>query len=785
MSYGRFEDDNQEYVITDPLPPHSWINYLGNRRLTAFISQNAGGMLWYRDPQTRRISRYHYRAGPGDRPGFYVYLQDRGTGEFWNPHFAPVCAELDSYECRHSPGISRFVAFRDDLRAELTYLIPPSDDVMLCTVSLNNRGAERAELEVVSYLEFGLLEYMREVAAWCYLKNHTSFDFDERLEAIRYDYHVFEAPHTPRMLFGCTEPVSGYECSRRAFIGRSGTLRRPHALCEGGGLSGSELPIGGHGCGVLGREVNLDPGEGKRFSYVFAVGETWDEAEKLLARYRRDGRADEAFDNTRETWRRRLGRFRMESADGQVDRFVNIWNPYDSLMTLELCRSTSTDHVGLDGLRYRDTSQDALGAVTVDPDFALRRTKQVLAVQREDGAGCFAFWPQTPNEPSDEPRRSDNTVWPVYTVKKLMAETGRPEILGETVSYRSGRSEGSVYDHLLRGLRYIWRNRGPHGLPVLMHADWNDGLALWEDEEAESVMLGMQLLRALQDFRDLCLYADHTADLAWCGRAIEELEDILNSGEVWDGDWYRRLLLSDGGVLGSADCAEGKIYLNPQSWAVICGLRHPDRRVERAMDAVAERLDTECGLSILAPPYTGIPRPEDPLPGSNPGVGENGGIFCHANTWAIIAECLLGNAGRAFKYYSQLLPENVSATAGPEHYGREPYVYVSSIVGPGSERFGEGGISWLTGTAGWMYVAVTQYILGIRPELEGLRIDPCLPEQIREVRISREFRDCRYGIEVYNTGGDRARVEVDGRACEDTLIPPGDKDECRVVCEMV
>jgi cellobiose phosphorylase len=780
MSYGHFDDARRQYVITDPLPPKPWINYLGNRRLKAFISQNAGGLLWHVEPQFRRITRYHYIPGPPDRPGFYLYLRDRRTGDVWNPHFAPACAKLDSFECRHSPGVTSFTANRHGVRAEITYTIPPWHDVMVWRISLHNTGTSAANLQAVSYIEFSLLEFMREIIGWCYLKNQLAFRYDPSVRAIRYDYHVFEAPFTPRMTFGCSAPVSGFDCARDAFIGLTGSLQRPAALEPGAELTGSELPLGGHGCGVLGVDVKLAAGEKREFAYVFAIGDTWEQTDDLLARFAQPGAADEAIRATQSVWESRLANCQIQTPDAVVNRFVNTWNPYNCAVTLDICRIISTDHMGLDGLRYRDTMQDALAGASFDADFARLRVRQILAQQTRDGGGCFAFWPDSPKPTTDVPHRSDNTVWPVYTIKALLAETGDMSFLDERIAFRDG-GDATVYEHILLGLKHIYERRGPHGLPVLYHADWNDGLALFGDEKAETVMLGMQLVHSCREMAELADRLGREGDAEWCRRVADELTKTLNSDAVWDGRWYRRLLLSNGKVLGSATCRQGCIFLNPQSWSVISGVGAGERG-RTAMEAAAELLDTPYGLRILDPPYRGIPEPEDPPLGSNPGVGENGGIFCHANTWAIIAETMLGNAERAFKYYRQLLPQVVSEKAGPRHYGREPYVYVSSIVGPASNRFGEGGISWLTGTASWMYVAVTQHILGIRPTLDGLVVQPCLPAALPHVRVFRRFRGCTYEIEIFNDGCGNVQLEIGGKPAEGNLVRPSTKGRVCVKC---
>ncbi len=747
--YGYFHDETSSYVITNPQTPRPWINYLGNRSLRAFVSQNAGGLLWLKEPYSRRITRYHYTAAPGDRPGFYLYVRDRRTGVVWNPHFAPTCTELDSFQCRHRPGVTEFVALKDGVEVTLTLGIPPKDDVLLWHVEARNAGPVPAELQLASYMEFGLLEFMREAIGWCYLKSQFNLRYDAALGAIRYDYHVFEAPFSPAMLIGCSEALAAWECSRDAFIGGTGSYAAPCALHVGAELGNSDLPLGGHACAVQGVEVRLAPGEKKSLGFTFAMGDTWADAEALFGAYRGVAAVSAGIASIDRAWAESLSTVNVTTGDPKVDRMVNTWIPYNCSVALDLARTISTDHMGTDGLRYRDTMQDAMAVSNIDPAFALLRVRQVFARQTPEGGGCFSFFPDDPRPICDTPRRCDNTVWPVYTVHNLISETGDLTLLDEEIPYRDG-SSGSVYEHILKGLRYIHERRGPNGLPTLYHADWNDSLALFQDEDAESVMLGMQMVYACKLFKDLAVRRGRAEDLAWCDAAITELTAILNSEKVWDGRWYRRLLLSNGKIIGSANNAQGRIYLNPQSWSVLSGVGDFEGRGRVAMDAAAELLDSDCGLRILMPPFKGIPEPEDPPLGSNPGIGENGGIFCHANTWAIIAECLLGNGNRAWKYFHQLLPEVVAEKFGADHYGREPYVYVSSIIGPVSDRFGEAGISWLTGTANWMHVAVVHYILGVRPTLDGLVIKPCLPDSIPQATVVRRYRGETHRIIVRN-----------------------------------
>ena len=439
-----------------------------------------------------------------------------------------------------------------------------------------------------------------------------------KLRAIRYDYHVFEAPHCPRMAFGCTADIAGYECSREAFLGRTGSLERPFALRAAGQLSNSTLPIGGHGCGVLGVDVKLARGEATRFAYCFSLAESWEAIAELQARYRDPRAVAAGFAATQAFWEERLSSLQARTGEAMVDRFINTWNPYNCQVTLAQARIISTDHMGLDGLRYRDTTQDALAVSAFDPAYAAERLRLVYAQQTRDGGGCFSFFPHTTQPATDEPHRSDNTVWQIYTLNALLAETGETELLDERIPFRDG-GDATIYEHTLRGLRHIAERRGPHGLPTLFHADWNDGLALFQDEAAESVMLGMQLVHSCREFHTLAARLGRDGDAAWCTALAGELTGMLNTDMVWDGGWYRRLLLSNGKVLGSSANRQGKIYINPQSWSVISGVGDSAGRGIRAMDSLAQYLDTPLGLVIVDPPFTGIPEPEEPAARFQPG----------------------------------------------------------------------------------------------------------------------------------------------------------------------
>lgn len=769
----HFDRSTHAAVLQDPTPPAPWINYLTNRRLCAFISQNAGGLMWYKEAQSRRITRYHYLAAPGDRPGFYLYLRDRDSGTVWNPHFAPTCAPLDQFECRHLPGRTSFEATKNKISASLSAFIPPNDDVLIMNVTLTNHRNTPAHLDSFSYLEFGILEYMRE-QWWCYVKAHFGVEFDAKLGAIKYDYHAFEAAYTPAMLFGSTLAPTGWECSRDAFIGTCGSYATPAAITSGQPLSNSNLPLGGHACATLHHAHTLAPHESVNFAYVFAIHDTWAGAAELLDKHRSPAAIAAALNETARFWSEHSERLVINSHDPDLDAMVNCWNPANSLVSLQFARIISTDHTGADGLRYRDTTQDALAVANLDPDYSLAQMRQVFRRQKQDGSGCFSFFPDSKEQRvSDKPDRSDNTVWQIYTLANLMAETGDESVLDEVLPYRDG-GEDSIYGHMLNGLKLIANRLGPHGIPFYLDADWNDGLALFQDPKAESIMLGMQLVHSCNLLARVAEQRGNHTDASWCRKTAAAMSAALNSDHAWDGSWYRRLLLSNGKLTGSGLNRQGRIYLEPQAWSVISGVGLEKGRGLSAMKAVAELLDSKHGIRVVDPPFRGFPEPEDPPLGSNPGVNENGAVFCHANTWAIIAEAMLGRAEQAWKYYRQILPPVVAREVGYDKYRREPYAFVSSIVGPVSDRFGEGGISWLSGTASWMYIAFTQHILGIQPTRDGLLINPCLPATLGDVHVTRRFRGCRYDISLRRTGRATPALTLNGKPHEGPLLVKGE-----------
>ena len=783
-NFGYFDDNTSEFVITNPYTPKPWINYLTNSSLTCFVSQQAGGLAYYMDPCTRRITRYHYLPVPQDRPGFYVYIKDNTKNTLWNPHFAPTCCEIDFYECRHGLGYTTFKGKNDDIQATVKYFVPPDDNILALDVCLENLSDENRDISIASYIEFGLLEYLRETIAWCYLKHQFSCTYEEDENWIKYDYHAFESPFSPAIFFSCTEKADSYDCLRESFCGRCGSLEKPTSLNENGPTN-SQATQGDHSCGVIGIERHVKAGERIRFAYILGACDDWEEAIPLRKKFSNIPAIEDAYSSLVSVWNRRTKVFHLANGEEHLRRWVNMWNPLSCYITGSLPSHISVDHTGLGGSRTRDKMQTALPLATIEPEECKKWIRLILSQQSSDGSTCFGFHPYHPAPREYEPKRCDNNVWPIYTVANLVNEEGSLDFLKEDLPF-SDKGRASVYEHILLGLKNIYKHKGKSDLPALFHADWNDHLAIFGDENSGSVMLGMQMVHSLKLLAGFAELLGKCEDVSWCLDTASELTDILNSSDVWDGSWYSRLLLTNGTNLGSKERPEGQIYLTPQAWSVISGVGTFDNRGKTAMDEVNARLNTSRGLVIQTPPYTGIPNPQDPLTSHNLGIGENGGIFCHANTWAIIAECLLGNGDRAFEYYRKILPSVASQDMGQDHWGREPYAFASSINGPAcGNDFGKGGISWLTGTAPWMYIAATQYILGIQPTLQGLRINPCIPDEWPGFRVLRRFRGAIYDIEVRNERrGDGPLVIENGTGLEGTVLhvaPKGTRMKIKVL----
>ncbi len=781
--YGRFDDRAREYAIARPDTPSPWINYLMGRNLTAFVSQSGGGLAYFKEPSEGRLMRYRFNGVPADSPGFYLYIQDGSST--WNPTFRPTCAPLDRYECRHGLGYTAFSSEKNGVSAEMSLLIPPEDDIILWSVQLTNMSSSPKRLKLTSYIEFALHGYMKDTLAYLVCGNQWRLWFDKKVNGVKTKYFAFESMFEGECIFSCTEPVRACEIDRDKFLGFGRTEANPIGL--EGRLSNSDVPDGGrYACGALQSEITLKPGASRCVLYRYAVSDRFRESARLLRKYRTAEDVARAKEAIRKWWEISLSGLQVNTPDDSLDSMINSWFPYNSRVTFRLGRSISTRHTGGAGaLRYRDSMQDAMPAALLFRDEAKERIERILQTMYADGHCATGVNPETMKPDMEHHIRSDAAVWGVFTVYEYLSETGDMAFLEKELPYLD-KGRGTVFEHLFRSLRFIAENTGKDGLPKLFDCDWNDFLQIFTVayRGCQSVMVAQQFIYAAKLLVEIAERLRRRKEIEFLRRASRRFTSVLESEKCWDGAWYRRLL-GDGLVMGSKKNKDAQIFLNTQSWAVIAGTLDRSRTI-RAMDSVHERLNTHYGLRIFAPAFWTMPDGRTRVPTNTPGAGENGGVFLHANTWAAMAETMLGRGERAWEYYSQILPPNLSKR-NPELYSNEPYAFTSWIYGPDHERAGTGQLSWLTGGASWMYIIGTEYILGIRPTLDGLLINPCIPAHWKEYRIRRIWRGTRYDITVRNPDGLNCgdlNLVLDGKEIEGKLIPPSKQKAVRALATL-
>ena len=782
--YGFFDDSKREYVINDPFPPTSWINFLTNKNYNAIISQAGGGAAFYKESSSGRISRYNQsRALPMDRPGFYIYIKEK-NGEVFSPTFEPVRTPMDNWKCRHGLGYTVFEGGYKKLDTQVTYFVPTDDNTMLWNVKITNNRGQAAEFSAFSYVEFSFLMAAREPMYWHWNRFFTTTLFNKELNAITYDCHVYEDYPKIKVFLASSMPVASFDCDRNSFVGRAGSLDMPKAIKDGV-LAGNELPGGGFPIGALENKFVLKAGESVEFTLALGCDPEWDGAAKLINKYNGNAAVNKALEDVKTHWADFTGVFSCDLPDKDAQRMINIWNPYNCYHSFNRKMSMTSMTTGMEkgGIQSRDSSQDSMSLSSLCPSMAKDRMNSIMQFQKPSGEYFNGF-----DESSGEPFamhavRSDNGVWPVFTVYTYVSETGEYDFLDKQIKYYEGEN-ASLLDHLYQGLVHIGSQRGKNGLPLIVAIDWNDSLYIFQqDGKEESVMLAQQLVYACRLLREIAVFKNRGDIVAFCDKTTEEMTKALNADGVWDGEWYKRYIFSDNqAALGSKDRKEGKIFLNSQSWAVISGTATGGRDV-LCMDKAGEILGTPYGLKLLYPAFTGIPQPEDPLYNNGPGIRENGGIFHHANTWAMLAETILGRGDKAFDYYRTILPNVASEERGADKYINEPYALSSTALADPDPRVGEGDMAWFSGTVTWMYLVGTQYILGVLPVLEGLKIDPCVPAKWDGFSVKRKFRGCEYKITVKNPGHvckGVASISVDGVKIEGNIIAPVDKKQVNV-----
>jgi cellobiose phosphorylase len=802
MQFGFFDDKNREYVITRPDTPLPWINYLGSEDFFGIISNTAGGYSFYKDARLRRLTRYRYNNAPLDTGGRYIYLRDdNAVGPqplFWSPGWMPTRKHLDEYECRHGVGYSIIRSLANGIETNSRYFVPLGENLEIWEVTLTNRRESVADLSVFSAVEFCLWDANDD--ATNFQRNYSVGEV-EISDGVIYHKSEYRERRNHFAYFACSEPLAGFETQREAFLGPYHGWDSPLAVELGRtnrSIAHGWQPIGSHHI-----TLKLKPGENKKIIFLLGYSENQDtekfdppgsqnlnkqKVSAVISRYLDEKNVISAFSALQEYWNGLLDRMQVLTPDQHTDRMVNIWNAYQAIVTFNISRSASMFESGIGrGMGFRDSNQDLLGSMHMIPDRARERILDLASTQLADGGAYHQYQPLTKrgnNNIGDG--FNDDPLWLILSVSAYLKETGDWSILEDLAPFdNQPGTEQPLYEHLRRSVKYTLDRLGPHKLPLIGRADWNDCLNLncFSDKPgesfqtttnsdglvAESIFIAGLFVLAAKEMASIAGYRNENAEADTYRDSADEMEKtIWTSG--WDGKWFRRAYDNSGTAIGSKDCQEGRIFIEPQGICIMAGLGLEDGRAGQALDSVTEHLATPHGIVLHQPAYSRYYLNLGEISSYPAGYKENAGIFCHTNPWIMIAEARNRNGDRAHDYY---LRTNPSAREPISEIHRcEPYVYSQMIAGRDAYSPGEAKNSWLTGAAAWNYVAITQWILGIRPTFDGLMIDPVVPIAWKEFDVLRIYRGVRYHIHVERLGSGRAlALEVDGRTMDGSVVP--------------
>ncbi len=796
MKYGYFDDQEKEYVITLPDTPLPWINYLGSEHFFSLVSNTGGGYSFYKDAKLLRLTRYRYNNVPLDSNGHYYYINENGT--IWNPGWQPSQTPLDSYECRHGLGYSRFGGKKNGLSAAVTAFVPLHDSCEVHKLTLKNESRVPKDFTLFSYVEFCLWNAMDDMTN--FQRNLNTGEVEVEGSVI---YHKTEYRERRNhfAFYSVNADIQGFDTDRNTFVGVYGSNQNPLMVqknASGNSIASGWSPIGSHRL-----TLHLEPEEEITLIFILGYAENptehkWsapnvinkEPALTILSKYRTNEQADEALSQLKQYWEQLLSTYSVTMADEKTARMVNIWNQYQCMVTFNMSRSASYYESGTGrGMGFRDSCQDLLGFVHMIPERARERILDIAATQFEDGSAYHQYQPLTKKGNMDVGSGfNDDPLWLIAGVSAYIRETGDSGILDESVPFDNDTEKSQpLMEHLKRSFQFTKTHLGPHGLPLIGRADWNDCLNLncfstepgesfqttgpSEGPVAESVMIAGMFVKYGKEYAKLCHMAGLETEAKEAEKSVKEVCDaVLQSG--WDGSWFLRAYDAFGGKIGSRECMEGQIFIEPQGFCIMGGIGIEDGFAEKALDSVKEKLDTPYGIVLLQPPYSTYQKNLGEISSYPPGYKENAGIFCHNNPWISIAETMIGRGNRAFEVYRCTCPaytEDIS-----DIHKTEPYAYAQMIAGKDAPHFGEAKNSWLTGTAAWSFVCISQHILGIRPGFNGLIVDPCLPDSITEFTAVRKFRGADYHIQVTHSGTNKNKTSsllVDGQSVEGNEIP--------------
>ena len=806
MQFGHFDDTAREYVITTPRTPLPWINYLGAQDFFSLISNTAGGYSFYKDAKLLRLTRYRYNNCPQDSGGRYYYIKDNEDGIIWNPGWQPTQTELDAYSCRHGLGYTVITGEKNGVEASLTAFVPLHDSCEINRLVIRNKSGHAKHLDLFSFVEFCLWNAQDDASN--FQRNYSTGEVEVCGSEI-YHKTEYRERRNHYAVYAVNREICGFDTSREAFTGPYGGFENPAAVLEGksrGSIAHGWAPVGSH-------HLQADLEDGDEVSYIFVLGYCENPQEEkfespgiinkaparaLLEKYRTDAQVLAAFEALQQYWTDLLSTYTVRTSDEKLNRLVNIWNQYQCMVTFNMSRSASYYESGLGrGMGFRDSCQDLLGFVHLIPSRARERILDIANTQFEDGSTYHQYQPLTKKGNADIGGGfNDDPLWLIAGTAAYIRETGDFSILDEPCAFDSDFSKAvPLMEHLRRSFAFTRTHLGPHGLPQIGRADWNDCLNLncfseqpgesfqtfgpSEGPVAESVFIAGMFVKYGNEYAELCEALGLDAEAADVRAAVSDMDAVIQDAG-WDGEWFVRAYDAFSNPVGSRTCEEGQIYIEPQGMCVMAGVGIENGKAQQALASVEKLLDSKYGIVLLQPPYTTYHTELGEISSYPPGYKENAGIFCHNNPWIACAETMLGHGNRAFEVFRKTCPVYLEEIS--EIHRTEPYVYCQMVAGKDAPTFGEGKNSWLTGTAAWTFTAISQYILGIQPSLRGLRIDPCIPDTVKGYTLDRVFRDVRYHISVDNTAGVQKgvrRMTVNGTEIAGNVItevPAGEKE---------
>ena len=810
MKFGYFDDAKKEYVITTPRTPLPWINYLGNESFFSLISNTCGGYSFYKDAKLLRLTRFRYNNVPADTNGRYYFIQHNGT--VWTPGWQPVKTPLDTYECHHGLGYSEWISSKNGIHARLTAFVPLGETCEVNHLVLRNDTDKTQTLSLSSYVEFCFWNAVDDATNF---QRNLSIGEVEVIGSAIYHKTEYRERRNHYAYYTVNADIDGFDTDRDVFLGDYGSMENPKAVRESSSFQ--SVASGGAVIGSHHLSVTLAPGQEK--SLIFLLGyaenppeEKWKSPDVVnkapaLAAYSRlndDLKIERARKALSDYWEALLSKFTLDCADTKLNRMVNIWNQYQCMVTFNMSRSASYFESGTGrGMGFRDSCQDLLGFVHLIPDRARQRILDIAATQFEDGSAYHQYQPLTKKGNADIGSGfNDDPLWLIAGTAAYIKETGDLSILEESIAFDNDVSKAQpLIEHLKRSFDYTQTHLGPHGLPLIGRADWNDCLNLncfssepgesfqtfgpSEGPVAESVFIAGMFVKYGREYAAINRLVHKETEAARAEAAADKMyQTILDSG--WDGEWFLRAYDAAGNKVGSNDCEEGKIYIEPQGFCVLADVGIQEGYAKKALDSVQKHLDTKYGIVLQQPPYRHYYINLGEISSYPPGYKENAGIFCHNNPWVSIAETRIGRGNRAFEIYKKTCPAYIEDIS--EIHRTEPYVYSQMVAGKDAPKHGEAKNSWLTGSAAWTFVNVSQYILGIQPDFDGLHVDPCIPQELESLKIKRHYRGADIYMDIKNPDhvekGVRSMTINGTSAADNCICPDGNTKEYHVVIVM-